>query len=145
MSRTIKYLALLATAAAGISASTALATDYHPPRHPTDEHPPGTTTVPPVHPPVTVTVTTPTPPVTVTVDRPAPPAATGTTPGQTVTVVTPPARIIITKTKVKWRTKTVVKWRTKVVTRVVCPDPPPQPKIRGCEGDCKKVFEGANG
>jgi hypothetical protein len=152
----MRYLLLALVAIGGLGASAALATDFHPPHHPTEPHPglphppvagvPCDALHPCAHPPTTVTVTTPA--QTVTVERPAPPPAIVTTLAPpAVTITTPPTirTRTITKTVVKWRTRTVTKWRTKVVTRVVCPDPLPQPKIKGCEGDCKKVFEGANG
>jgi hypothetical protein len=31
------------------------------------------------------------------------------------------------------------------LTRVICPDPPPRPKPKDCEGDCDTVYKGANG
>jgi hypothetical protein len=154
----LRYLILTVIAFAGLGASAAFATDPHPAHdpapHPGVPHPPvegaacnelHPCTPPPAghSPPVTVTVTVPST-QTVTVDRPAPPPAIVTTPAPpAVTITTPPTTRTITKTVVKWRTRTVTKWRTKIVTRVICPDPPP--KIKGCEGDCKKVFEGANG
>jgi hypothetical protein len=150
----MRYLLLALVALGGLGATTALATDLHPP-HPSEPHPglphPPVEGVPcddlhpciPEHPPVTVTVTTPA--ETVTVERPAPPPATVTTPAPpAVTITTPPTirTRTITKTVVKWRTRTVVKWRTKVVREIRCPDPPP---VKDCEGDCKTVFKGANG
>jgi hypothetical protein len=150
----MRYLLLALVALGGLGATTALATDLHPP-HPSEPHvglphPPvegvpcdaNHPCLPPAHPPVTVTVTTPA--ETVTVERPAPPPAIVTTPAPpAITVTTPPTTRTITKTVVKWRTRTVTKWRTKIVTRVICPDPPPKPPR--CEGDCDSLKKGQNG
>jgi hypothetical protein len=166
----MRYLLLALVALGGLGASAALATDLHPPVHPSEPHPglphPPVEGVPcdalhpcqpPEHPPVTVTVTTPR--ETVTVERPAPPPATVTTPAPpAVTVTTPPARIIVTRPYPPcakgwkrvgvancYKAVVVTKVRTVVKTKVVCPDPPPRPKPKDCEGDCDTVYKGANG
>jgi hypothetical protein len=151
----MRYVLLALIAIGGLGASAALATDLHPPHHPTEPHPglPHPPVegepcneyhpcLPPVHPPVTVTVTT--PGETVTVERPAPPPAIVTTPAPpAITIKTPPTTRTIVKTVVKWRTRTITKTKTRTV-KLPCAPPKRKPP-KDCEGDCDTVYKGANG